>query len=145
MNLLMLPICLKRDLSAMASFNFVRIIAIAYFVALIGVQTPFYMEKFFNWDDLVLVKWDYNIFSGFAISVFAYTCHSNLFAVKIELNNPVKRRLNKICLRAVVYECIMYCTISVGGYLSLLKETPKLIIQRKNLTKGVVDWFMVAG
>ena len=78
-----------------------------------------YMDKFFNYDELVWFDWNLTNFTGFAISVFAYTCHSNLFAVKLELNNPISRRLNTICLRAVFFEMIMYLTISVGGYLSL--------------------------
>ena len=134
MNLLLLPICLMRDLSAMASFNFMVIIAIALvlrFVVLIAAQTPMYMEKLFNYEDLVLVDFNLSTFTGFAIAIFAYTCHTNLFAVKLELNRPIKRRLNKIFSRAVLYEMVMYLLISVGGYLSLLDETPKIIIQRK--------------
>jgi len=78
------------------------------------------MTKFFEIDNLVWYDFNLHIFSGFAISVFAYTCHSNLFAVRLELNNPIARRLNKICFRAVAFECLLYVTISVGGYLSLL-------------------------
>ena len=143
MNLLLLPICLMRDLSAMASFNFMGIIAIAYFVVLIAAETPMYMNKFFTNDDLVLIDLNLSTFTGFAIAIFAYTCHTNLFAVRLELNRPIKRRLNKIFHRAVFYEMCMYLTISVGGYLSLLHRTPKIIIQRESILDN--DWLMVVG
>ena len=79
-----------------------------------------YMNKFFNYEDLVWIDFNLSNFQGFAIAIFAYTCHTNLFAVKLELNRPVARRLNKIFSRAVFWEMLMYVTISIGGYLSLL-------------------------
>merc|ERR1712070_350859 len=100
------------------------------------------MNKFFDYDDLVLVDFNLTTFQGFAIAIFAYTCHTNLFAVRLELNDPIKRRLNKIFFRAVHWEMWMYLGISVGGYLSLTSDTPPIIINRKEIGTNT-DWFMV--
>jgi amino acid permease len=63
---------------------------------------------------------DINSFSGFAIALFAYTCHTNIFTVRLELRRPIVRRLNKIFFRAVTWELFIYTAVAIAGYLSLL-------------------------
>ena len=49
--------------------------------------------------DIEKVKWiDFNFssFGGFTTALFAYACHTNIFAVSLELKRPVMRRMNKI-------------------------------------------------
>ena len=103
------------------------------------------MEQNFNIEELKWIDFNWNIFEGFTVALFAYTCHTNIFAVGLELKRPVMRRMNKIFFRAVGYEFIIYTTIAVTGYLSFLDKTTDIVIDRLPLPDSKYDVFMTFG
>jgi amino acid permease len=144
LNLILMPICLKKDLSGLAHFNLFGILAILYLVILIIAQTPAYMNQDFYYEDIVWYRFDLNTASGFAIALFAYASHTNIFAIKLELKDPVVRRLDKIFFRAVFSEMLIYLCVAIAGYLSFLKKTPDVVINRDALP-GSKDILMLIG
>ncbi len=64
--------------------------------------------------------------------------------VKVELHDPIKRRIKKIFRRAVFYEWLMYQATATAGYLSFLGDTPELIVDRDALP-GYADYTMLVG
>ena len=144
LNLILMPVCLKKDLSGLSHFNLFGILAILYLVILIVAQTPAYMNQDFAYDDIIWYRFDLNTASGFAIALFAYACHTNIFAIKLELKNAVVRRMDKIFFRAVFSEMAIYITVAVAGYLSFLKKTPDVVINRDALA-GSKDILMLIG
>ena len=64
--------------------------------------------------------------------------------IKSELQKPIARRIKKIFRRAIVFETALYMMTSVAGYLSLLDNTPSIIIDRPALDDNE-DWFMLVG
>lgn len=103
------------------------------------------MAKDFSIEKINWFKVDWNFFEGFTVALFAYTCHTNIFAVRLELARPVVRRMNKIFFRAVFYEMIIYTAVAVAGYLSFLDHTPPVIIYRKPLHPDDGDYLMIVG
>ena len=71
-----------------------------------------------------------NFLSGFTVALFAYACHTNIFAVRLELERPVIRRMNKIFFRAVHWELVIYLAVACAGYFSFLANTPPVIMYR---------------
>ena len=102
------------------------------------------MQQNFNYDDILWYRFDLNTASGFAIALFAYASHTNIFAIKLELKNAVVRRLDKIFFRAVFSEMVIYGGVAVAGYLSFLDKTPDVVINRDAL-KGSNDILMLIG
>ena len=53
-------------------------------------------EHPFSWDNVVWFKLDLHALQGYAIAVFAYTCVTNIFIVKLSLTNAIERRMKKV-------------------------------------------------
>jgi len=102
------------------------------------------MENNFSMDKLVWYDFNWSTFSGFTIALFAYACHTNIFAIKLELKKPVVRRMNKIFFRAVTWEAVIYTLVALAGYLSFLDKTKDIVIKRDPL-KGSNDILMIIG
>lgn len=68
------PLSLKRDMSAFRNISVMSIGALCYTAIVLCIELPSYYSN--NIDTAVMkpVYVDMNIFSGFAMSSFAYTC-----------------------------------------------------------------------
>jgi len=86
------------------------------------------------------------IVSSFAITTFAYTCHTNIFPIRVELVRPLELRMRKIFNRAVGLEWIMYMCMGIFGYLSMMDNPQELITERKAPSEfGSLDLAMLIG
>ncbi len=101
LNILMLPVVLKRNLSALAHFNFLGILAIGYVIILLICQGPEMMDYYFNIEDVIWGRFTINAFQGYALSVFAFSCHTNIFIIHRERRNAVQRRMKKVCFHSL--------------------------------------------
>jgi len=81
--------------------------------------------RYFKYVDFSLAT-----FQGFAIAIFAYTCHTSIFQARTELKNPTLKRITKIFIRTTYYELIIYLTIGVFGFYGMMQHTPDMIITR---------------
>merc|ERR1740121_506645 len=64
----------------------------------------------------------------FSMCIFAYNCHINVVPVSQELRDPGERRIDKVTMRVVVVQLVLYIMLSWGGYVSFGRGTPDNII-----------------
>lgn len=72
--------------------------------------------------------------------MFAYA-NFGVFSVKENLHKSTKRRMNKVIIRSVFYEMVIYMTLGAAGYWGLCSKTPDIIILRPKIP-GTNDYLM---
>jgi len=131
--LLITPIALQTSFYSMRHVSLMGVIALIYASFVIICQSPSYISEFWNYEKFEYFVWDWKLFTGFSTAVFSYTCTTVVLPIKNELINPVENRIMKIFNRSVLFEMLIYLSIGVTGYLSLLNETPDIILDRPAL------------
>eukprot|EP00929_Paragymnodinium_shiwhaense_P028398 TRINITY_DN16461_c0_g1_i1.p1 TRINITY_DN16461_c0_g1~~TRINITY_DN16461_c0_g1_i1.p1 ORF type:complete len:505 (-),score=67.44 TRINITY_DN16461_c0_g1_i1:204-1565(-) len=124
--IVILPLALAKNLSALRYVTPVAFIALLYTVTVVSSKTPgLYSEHVGEpgYGDLELGVVDINIFHAFSITLFAYNCHLNVVPVGTELRGPSDARILKISMRVAIIQLIFYLLIAVGGYMSFLAQT----------------------
>ncbi len=141
--LLLVPLCLLKDISKMRIASLFSICSLIYAIIVIIVECPIYFSNFVkkydwkkdvNWFDFS-AGFDKNLyfFRGTATIFFAYTCHVGAFPVYKTLKNNITRRINKVFMRSILLDIIIYLTVGICGYLTEPIETHDLIIYRNKL------------
>jgi len=138
--LVLLPLCLLKDISKMRIASLFSIFSLIYAIIVIIVECPFYFSNFLNDHDIMKdVNWfdiskgfDKNLyfFRGTATIFFAYTCHVGAFPVYKTLKNNVTRRINKVFMRSILLDIVIYLIVGICGYLTEPIGTHDLIIFR---------------
>ncbi len=143
--LLLVPLCLLKDISKMRVASLFSICSLIYAILVIIVECPFYVHKFLQDHKLEDINWydmstgfDKNLyfFRGTATIFFAYTCHVGAFPVYKTLKNNITRRVNKVFMRSIVLDILIYITVGICGYLTQPIDTPDLIIYREKYLKN---------
>jgi amino acid permease len=57
---------------------------------------PAYLNAFFSFDKLVWAHFGLETLQGYAIMVFAFNAVTNIFIIRVELNNPIEKRMKKV-------------------------------------------------
>jgi len=89
------------------------------------------------------INLDIDFFEAFALPLLAYLSHQNLCRIQSELIGKTQDRMNKVISRSVIIMCILFTTISFFAYMSLLGNTPNIVIMRKAPDSIENDWAMV--
>lgn len=136
--LLLLPLSLKRDMSAFRYVSLASIGALLYTGIVLIVELPkyysYYMEHKEEYN--VQVKFgffDLDMLTGCAMTFFAFQCQVQLLPIYSELVNPEYRRVVKVIDRAITVDLFFYATIAIAGYLSSFNNTAKIVLERKQL------------
>jgi amino acid permease len=118
--LLLLPLSLKRDMSAFRYVSLASIAALLYTGIVLIVELPKYYNHFINHPktDVRFGFFDLDMFTGCAMTFFAFQCQVQLLPIYSELVNPEYRRVIKVIDRAIAVDLFFYMTIAVAGYLS---------------------------
>lgn len=138
-TLILIPICLLKDISKMRFASLLSIFSLIYAILVIVIETPYYFtslnateRSLINWTD---ISQGFNshlyFFQGTATIFFAYTCHAGAFPVYKTLKNSVTRRINKVFMRSVLLDAVIYVLVGVCGFLTQPLDTPDLIIYRQ--------------
>lgn len=69
-------------------------------------------------------------FRGAATVFFAYTCHVGAFPVYKTLQRNVSIRINKVFMRSILLDTVIYIIVGICGYLTQPYKTDDLIIYR---------------
>jgi len=144
--LLLVPLCLLKDISKMRVASLFSICSLIYAILVIIVECPFYVYHFLdkdhkweeiNWFDMS-TGFDKNLyfFRGTATIFFAFTCHVGAFPVYKTLKNNITRRVNKVFMRSIILDILIYITVGICGYLTQPIDTPDLIIYREKYLKN---------
>jgi amino acid permease len=140
--IILIPLCLLKDISKMRIASLFSICSLIYAIIVIIVECPIFFSNFLkdhdymkdvNWFD-ISTGFDKNLyfFRGTATIFFAYTCHVGAFPVYKTLKNNVTRRINKVFMRSIILDVVIYLTVGVCGYLTEPLGTHDLIIYRDN-------------
>ena len=74
-------------------------------------------------------KWNWDGISqqaqGLASIMFCFVNHQLVFPLMFDLNNPTKRRMDKIFWRVHFTEFVTYIFVGMAGYLLLMEHTPQ--------------------
>lgn len=141
--LVVTPLALPRQLSALRYVTPVAFVALLYTVTVVVCKAPALHMRNVGEDgfgNIVEVNVDWNIFQAFSITVFAYNCHLNVVPVAAELQSASDRRISKICFRVAASQWLFYVIIAIGGYLSFLAATTQDLLE----SYGNGDRFMMA-
>ncbi len=135
--LLLMPVSLKRDMNAFRYITGISVLAEFYTGIVLIIQLPKYLEyaranTTLYVEDYALFNLDF--FKGCSIVFFAYTCSAQLFPIYSELISPSARRISTVIKRAHYIDLGFYYLIALPGYFSFFSKTPKMILDRDNLT-----------
>ena len=150
-SILLIPLCLLKDLSKMSFTSTIGICALLYTIFVIVFQSPFfykyYKDNYFDeknphthpniYNATPSLRPDLNIFQCFATVFFCFTCHIGAFPVYNSLKNNTTKRIHKVFRRSLGLDFIIYFLVSVCGYLTAPLTQPSLIIYREN--NGVIE------
>jgi len=137
-SLLVLPLALQKDLSALRFVAPISILALLYMAFIVTIKAPLlYKEHLDNLDvygNVIFATPSLDTCEAFALCVFAFNCHLNVVPVAGSMLRPTKARILKVSARVNALQLGFYALIGVSGYLSFLEQTPQDIILGYNAT-----------
>ena len=144
--LLVMPLCLLKNISKMRFASFFGICAYIYCILVIVIQCPwflkYYLDNYKEDDPSTHANWfnigkgftkDLYFFTGVATVFFAYECHTGAFPVYKNLKNHTEERINKLYFRSLCLDIAVYILISISGFITAPLNPKSLIIFRENL------------
>ena len=144
-----LPLCLLKDVSKMRFASLIGVMALAYSILVIVIESPFffvindYSINDLNLFDITKAFNPKNIsfFSCIATVFFIYSCHAGAFPVYKTLRNNTTRRIKKVFRRSILLDMIIYFSVALASYLTNPKEPQDLILFRESFWKH--DYFIM--
>ena len=144
--LLVMPLCLLKNISKMRFASLFGICAYIYCILVIVIQSPWFLRHYLdnykkddpdthaNWFNLAngFTKELY-FFTGIATVFFAYECHTGAFPVYKNLKNHTEERINKLYFRSLCLDIAVYILISICGFITAPLNPQSLVIFRENL------------
>ena len=153
-SLLLIPLCLAKDIGKMKFFSLFGIIALFYTIIVLIVQCPLFFTHYLNnvyksedksthanWFDITRsFNSDLDFFTGFATVIFSFACHQGAFPVFRTLKKNNDRRIKKVFRRSIILDLCIYFLIYISSFLTTPLESEDLIIFRKSIFEN--DIFM---
>ena len=154
-NLLLVVLCLVKDIGRMKFFSLFGIIALFYTIIVLVIQSPFYWKHYLknvyqkndksthaNWIDISKAfNNNLDFFTGFATIVFSFSNHQGALPVYRSLKpNNEQPVMNKVFRRSIILDLIIYFLIYIASFLTSPLISEDLIIFRESIFKN--DIFM---
>ena len=152
LHLIILPLCLLKDMSKLRFSSIFGVLSLFFLMIIIIIQTPEYYFIFTQKNENKLNIFDYStgftdklyFFKGTATIFYSFTCHIAAFPILKGLKNNVNRRIQKVFIRSLLLDMVIYFIIGVCGYMTNPINTPDLIIERPKID-GKSDYLMTIG
>lgn len=152
-TLLVLPLCLLKDISKMRIPSLIGVLALVYSIIVVVVESFFYL---FNehWDKRNEMNW-YNpkrafsysegipFFGGLSTVFYLYSCHAGAFPVYKSLRNNTTRRIKKVFQRSILLDICIYFCIAAASFLTEPFDKIDIILYRDNLKNFQKDYFIL--
>jgi amino acid permease len=114
-TILIMPVCLLKDISKMRFASMFGICALIYSILVVVIESPWFLKHYIdnykkddpnthaNWFDISkgFTK-ELNFFTGVATCFFTFTCHPGAFPVFKTLKNNNEKRINSCFLRSIL-------------------------------------------
>lgn len=154
-NLLLVVLCLVKDIGRMKFFSLFGIIALFYTIIVLVIESPFYWKHYLknvyqkndksthaNWIDISKAfNNNLDFFTGFATIVFSFSNHQGALPVYRSLKpNNEQPVMNKVFRRSIILDLIIYFLIYIASFLTSPLISEDLIIFRESIFKN--DIFM---
>ena len=153
-NILLIPLCILKDISKMKFFSLFGIIALFYTIMVLVIESYFYWKDYLdntyikedksthaNWFDITKAfNGNLDFFTGFATIVFSFSCHQGALPVYRSLNPNNEQVMSKVFRRSIILDLIIYFMIYIASFLTNPLESDDLIIFRESIFKN--DIFM---
>lgn len=126
------PMALARDTAALRHLTPISILSLMYVSLVIAIRSPYkYHENHGKTDygDFKTFNLNMEVFSAFAICIFAYNCHINVVPVAEKMVRPTKARIQKVSWRVNALQVCFYSLIGITGYLTFLEKTPQDVLE----------------
>ena len=152
-TILVLPLCLLKDISKMRIPSLIGVLALVYSIIVVVVESFFYL---FNehWDERNEMNW-YNPKRAFSYSegipffgvlstvFYLYSCHAGAFPVYKSLRNNTTRRIKKVFQRSILLDICIYFCIAAASFLTEPFDKIDIILYRDNLKNFQKDYFIL--
>ena len=111
---LLLPICLMREITDTKIANIIGLLCLLYVAILAMVYT-----NLDNFSSELLYPVDFTkTIIAFPIMIFAFSCQQNVLPVSAEMKNPTMRRLDTVTLSAIATGLLLYLPVMILPYLT---------------------------
>ena len=152
--LLLIPLCLFKDIGKMKFFSLFGIIALFYTIIVLVIECYFYWDNYMkniyvkedksthaNWFDITRAfNGNLDFFTGFATIAFSFSCHQGALPVYRSLNPNNETIMNKVFRRSIILDLIIYFMIYIASFLTNPLKSDDLIIFRESIFNN--DIFM---
>lgn len=112
------PLSIMRDMSALRYASLFSLMALFYTAIVMVVEAPSYYNHFSKLTTAHPIYIDWNLFNGFSMICFSYSCQIQLLPLYSELEKPSLPRMNKIIVRSSSVNFVFYMIIGLAGYVS---------------------------
>ena len=153
-TLLVMPLCLLKDISKMRFASMLGICSLIYYIIVVVIQTPWFFKDYLdnykevdssphsNWFDITKgFSSELNFYTGIATVFFCYSCHPGAFPVFKTLKNHTEERMNKVFFRNICLNVIIYLLIAICGFMTAPLKPESPIIFRESVFDN--DIFMI--
>jgi len=153
-NVVLIPLCILKDISKMKFFSLFGIIALFYTIIVLVIESYFYWNHYLdniyikedesthaNWYDITKAfNGNLDFFTGFATIAFSFSCHQGALPVYRFLNPNDEKVMNKVFRRSIILDLIIYFMIYIASFLTNPLKSDDLIIFRESIFNN--DIFM---
>ncbi|KAI9748426.1 MAG: hypothetical protein M1815_003251 [Lichina confinis] len=147
-----IPLCYLRRLDSLRYTSFIALVAIGYLVILVLAHlikgdVPRTSEP------IRVIRWAGVLptLSSFPVTVFAYTCHQNMFPILNELKVNSHARTTGVVAASIGSACSVYLLVAIAGYLTFGDSVAGNIVSMyppstaSTISKGaIVVFFMLS-
>ena len=138
--LVLLPLSMKRDMSAFRYVSIASILGLFYTGLVMGIDLPGYYQENIKTAEKAAFYFDMNMFTGCSMTFFAFQCQVQLLPIYSELVNPEYRRVKKVVERAIGVDFFFYFTIAIIGYFSTFDKTATIVLERPPIPGRGTDY-----
>ena len=99
-TLIVLPLSLKTNFYAFRHVTIFGVGAIFYSIFVVFSESFKVQSDATENVGVQYAHFDWNLFTGYTSALFSFTCYTVVFPIRMELSNPVEKRINKVILFA---------------------------------------------
>ena len=121
-TLVILPLCLLRDLSSLSFTSMISIIADIVLVMIVVINAPTIShDEGIKHNTISIIS--SSLFAGVGTMSFAFVCQHNSFLVFRTLKERTIDNWRKVAQGSITFAVVLSLILGIAGYLSFLEET----------------------